>query len=248
MKKRDNNKYKNIEFNSNTNSVEYEEEETERKGPPFILLFLFTAFSILFVLGFSFSTIKFLQDNETINSLISKITGDKDEDTKDNYVITYSETVGGAGKNGIYLVNQFPTPDSEGKKFTGSNYVYNFSLIIGSKTVGAYYEFTAVPNATNTLNPSYVKLYLQKNGSDVKDSYKNNGKIKVFTDYNESKYKEETEGVVIYSGKITEDDAKRGRIDFVMRMWISEDVRVDEEFNNKTFGVRVNTYASFTKG
>ena len=28
-----------------------------------------------------------------------------------------------------------------------------------------------------------------------------------------------------------------------MRMWISEDAKVDEDFMNKTFGVKVNTYA-----
>ena len=193
MKNRDKDKIENFEFDENTQ--EYIEEE-ERKGPPLILLFLFTTVAVLFALGLSFSTIKFLEENETINSLISKITGDDEDDNKENYVITYSENTGGSGSNGIYLVNQFPTPDSEGKKFEGNNYVYNFSLIIGKKTVGAYYEFTAVPNSTNTLNPSYVKIYLQKGtkGEPFKDvpySYKENGKVKVFTDYSESEYKDE---------------------------------------------------------
>ena len=246
MKNSEEDKNKDIDYEENTNDY-YEEEEDERKGPPFILLVLFTTVSVMFALGLSFSTIKFLQDNETINSLISKITNNDDDDNnKENYVITYSENTGSAG-NGIYLVNQFPTEDSVGKGFKGSNYVYNFSLIIGSKTKGAYYEFTAIPNANNTLNPNFVKIYLQKNGADVKESYNNNGKIKVFTDYKKSEY-EEAEGVVIYSGVITEEEARQGRIDFVMRMWISEDAIVDENFNNKTFGVKVNTYAAFTKG
>ena len=236
-------KNEDIEYNENT-IPNYQEDDEERKGPPFILLFLFTTVSVLFALGLSFSTIKIIQNNETINSLISKITNDNEE----RYVITYSESTGNEGKNGIYLVNQFPTPDEVGKKFNGSNYVYNFSLIIGDKTAGAYYEFTAIPTVTtNALNASYVKIYLQKNGEDVPESYKANNKVKVYTDYSPSKY-EEAEGVVIYSGVITEDEAKKGRIDFVMRMWISEDAQVNEDFNNKSFGVKVNTYAAFTKG
>ena len=33
-----------------------------------------------------------------------------------------------------------------------------------------------------------------------------------------------------------------------MRMWVSEDAIVDDNFVNKTFGAKVNTYAAFLKG
>lgn len=221
---------------------EEELEEEERRRPPLILLILLTTFAVLVALGLSFSAIGYLESNETINTIISTIKGDKD---KDAYIITYAENTG-AYKGGINLSNQFPIPDSKGKLFTGENYVYNFALIVGKKTVGAYYELTAVPDYNNTLNPKYVKLYLEKNGEGVSMSYRNNNSVKVFSEYGYSEY-EETDGKLIYKGYITEDDVNKGKIEFVMRMWVSEDALVDNNFNNKTFAVKVNTYARSKK-
>ena len=150
--------------------------------------------------------------------------------------------------NGIRLVNQFPTADEKGKLFEGTNYVYKFTLIVGKKMAGAYYEITAVPNDDNTLDPSYIKLYLEKNNSGVPMTYKDNGRVKVYTDYKESSHQEAV-GKLILSDYITEEDATRGKIDFKLRMWVSEDVKLNETnvetFNNKKFGVKINTYAQF---
>ena len=220
--------------------TEYYVEENERKYPSFIVLLLLTTFAVIAALGLSFSTITLLEGNQTINTLISRIKGENDD--KERYIVTYVENTGPYKDKGIYLINQFPTSDSKGKLFEGENYVFHFSLLLGSKTKDVYYELTAVPNSDNTLNPKYVKLYLEKNGEGVNFSYKPNNKVKVFTDYKDSDY-EETEGKVIYQDFITEADVKNKKIDFVMRMWISEDAKVDEDFMNKTFGVKVNTYA-----
>ena len=220
--------------------TEYYVEENERKYPSFIVLLLLTTFAVIAALGLSFSTITLLEGNQTINTLISRIKGENDD--KERYIVTYVENTGPYKDKGIYLINQFPTSDSKGKLFEGENYVFHFSLLLGSKTKNVYYELTAVPNSDNTLNPKYVKLYLEKNGEGVNFSYNPNNKVKVFTDYKDSDY-EETEGKVIYQDFITEADVKNKKIDCVMRMWISEDAKVDEDFMNKTFGVKVNTYA-----
>ena len=208
-----------------------EEDDDERKEMPFFLLFLLTTVAVLFALGLSFSTINLLQKNETINSLISE--------SKDKYVITYAENINGT-ESSIYLINQFPIPDYQGKQFNGKNEVYNFSLLVSDNSAGLYYEFTAIPTITgnNALDEKDVKIYLTKNGKDVDFSYKN-GKVKVYTDYETSKYG--SEGVVIYSDKITEEEAAEGRIDFVMRMWVAAETEVDDDFSNKKFGVKVNT-------
>lgn len=220
--------------------TEYYVEENERKYPSFIVLLLLTTFAVIAALGLSFSTITLLEGNQTINTLISRIKGENDD--KKRYIVTYVENTGPYKDKGIYLINQFPTSDSKGKLFEGENYVFHFSLLLGSKTKDVYYELTAVPNSDNTLNPKYVKLYLEKNGEGVNFSYNPNNKVKVFTDYKDSDY-EETEGKVIYQDYITEADVKNKKIDFVLRMWISEDAKVDEDFMNKTFGVKINTYA-----
>jgi len=147
---------------------------------------------------------------------------------------------------GIYLTGQFPTRDEIGKLFQGRYYVYNFSLLLGKKTAGSYYELTAVPNIDNTLNPSYVKLYLEKDGQGVDMSYRPNGRVKVFTEYKASE-NPGTEGRVIYKGTVTNEEATRGQVDFAMRMWITEDLDLEEDnssdFYNKKFSVKVNTYA-----
>lgn len=220
--------------------TQYYVEENERKYPSFIVLLLLTTFAVIAALGLSFSTVTLLEGNQTINTLISRIKGENDD--KERYIVTYVENTGPYKDKGIYLINQFPTSDSKGKLFEGENYVFHFSLLLGSKTKDVYYELTAVPNSDNTLNPKYVKLYLEKNGEGVNFSYNPNNKVKVFTDYKDSDY-EETEGKVIYQDYITEADVKNKKIDFVLRMWISEDAKVDENFMNKTFGVKINTYA-----
>ena len=225
--------------------MEEHKEEEKRKFPPFILLILLTTIVTLAALGLSFSAIELLESNETINTIISTLRGDDD---KNKFVIFYSENIntgsGGSSQNRIYLVDQFPTPDSQGKLFQGDFYVFDFTLLVGKKTAGAYYELTAEELLSNNLNPSYVKLYLTKNGSEVDFSFRDNKKVKVYTDYIKSNYPG-TEGRVIYKDFISEEDAKRGKIEFRLRMWISEDVMVDEDYYNKSFGVTVNTYASF---
>ena len=151
-------------------------------------------------------------------------------------------------QNGINLVNQFPTPDEKGKLFEGINYVYNFTLILGKKATGAYYELTGIENIDNNLDSSYVKIYLEKNGQATKFTTRDNGKIKTFNEFKESTH-EGAEGKVIYSDYVTAEDVAKGKIEFKLRMWVSEDVRVNEDnmnnFNNKKFGLRVNTYAQF---
>ena len=149
---------------------------------------------------------------------------------------------------GIYLINQFPTRDEVGKQFKGRNYVFTFSLLVGKKTAGAYYELTAIPGIDNTLDANYVKLYLEKNNKGVDLSYRENGRVKVFTEYKTSEHSEAI-GRVIYSGYVTEEDAKVGKIDFVMRMWVTEDLELNEnnsaDYFNKKFSAKVNTYALY---
>ncbi len=221
---------------------ELEDEARQKKYPPFILLFLFTTIAVLFALGLSFSTISFLQKNETINSIISSLT---DNDDEDKYLIVYDETVGDFS-GGINLTNQFPIPDSKGKLFSGKNSVYNFSIVLGSATKDIYYEITAVPNnpdTNKTLNPNYVKLYLTKNENEELTSTLLNGKVRTYSDYKKST-QEGVDGVVLYSDKVTKDDVEAGRINFTLRMWVSDNAIVDENFSNKTFAVKINIYAA----
>ena len=187
-------------------------------------------------------------DSKVVYLIVEYIGKDDLPKTIESSVNFEFNNFGVSSENGIYLINQFPTKDEIGKLFQGKNYTYAFSLLLGKKTAGAYYELTAVPNKTNTLNPSYIKFYLEKNGQGVDMSYRNNGRVKVFTDYKASD-NPGTEGVLIYKDYITADDINRGKIDFVMRMWVTEDLVLTEdlwqEYFNKVFSVKVNTYAMY---
>lgn len=244
----------------NEKEIDYYINNNERKYP--ILLILLTTFAVLFALGLSFSVINFLDGNQTINTIISIIkkddepsdddnkkddNKDKDKDKdKDRYIVTYVENTGPYREKGIYLVNQFPTKDEVGMQFKGENYVFNFSLILGKNTTGVEYELTAVPDVNNTLPEKYVKLYLEKNGEGTSFSFRPDNKVKTFADYKKSSY-QETDGKLIYKGTISKNDVKNKRIDFVMRMWVSEDAPYTDEVLNKTFSVKVNTYARTSK-
>ena len=150
--------------------------------------------------------------------------------------------------NGIHLLKQFPTSDDVGKLFDGKHYAYNFTLILGKKATGAYYELTGVENADNNLDPSYVKIYLEKNEQAVPFTLRENGKVKTFNEFKKSEH-EGTEGKVIFSDYVTSEDVARGKIQFKLRMWISDELKINENnmnnVNDKKFGIRVNTYAQF---
>ena len=66
------------------------EEETKRRFPSFILLFLIIGVGGIFALGLSLSALGVLNGNETINTIISSLIGD---DGKDKYIITYVENI-----------------------------------------------------------------------------------------------------------------------------------------------------------
>ena len=65
--------------------IKREDEDTKRRFPGFILLFLIIGVGGLFALGFSLSALGVLGGNETINTLISSLIGN---DERDKYIIT----------------------------------------------------------------------------------------------------------------------------------------------------------------
>lgn len=215
-------------------------ENDERKYPP-TLLFIFIIFLVgVTTFGLSYAAMNYIGSNQTINTIISNITGN---DTEGRYIITYVENYGDISpETGINLRNQYPTPDEVGKMFVGENYTYNFSLLLGNATSGSYYEISVIPNDGNTIKEEDVKIYLEKNGTGVEDSFRDNGKVKTFSDYKASKYSDEVKGKVISKGYVTDDDVKNGKINFVMRMWLSEDAETPTDY--KEFGVKVNIYAA----
>jgi len=91
---KDNNNFEEDNNIDNEFKTYYEDEQAKKRFPTFILIFLILTFGLMLALGLSFSAIKLMNSNETINTLISSLTGD---DNKDKYIITYAENTGDGG-------------------------------------------------------------------------------------------------------------------------------------------------------
>lgn len=147
--------------------------------------------------------------------------------------------------NYIYLKNQFPTPDEVGRKLTGEYKVFDFKLEFDKKSLGAVYDITLDKMDGSDIEDSWVKVYLESDGKALNQSIRDNGRIKTFNDY--PIYNNKDNEILLYQSKVTSSDISKGYMDFKLRMWISEDVKIEneeyEEYNAKTIIARVNVYA-----
>lgn len=154
------------------------------------------------------------------------------------YVYTTDKSYG----NNIYLINQFPISDEVGKNLEGKNKTFDFRLEFNGKTAGVNYEITLEKMAGTDLVEDWVKVYLEEEGKGI-NCYRTSGRIKTYNEY--SKYASSKNEIVLYKGKVTEKDLKAGFRNFRFRMWISEDVKVENNnYESKSFIARVNVHAT----
>lgn len=225
---------------------EQEEKRSKLSYKQLILIIFITTITVMFAMGFSFSifdaTLEPNQDN-IINNIIAILRGDDDDDKpnkpSNDIIFSYYEKpfVG----NGIRLYNQFPTRDEIGKAFEGENHVFEFRLILNKNAAGVRYDITAERLINSDLRNEAVKIYLENDGKVVDSVVRNTGRIKTFNEfkvYNKAKVNER----VIYSSVITKAEAKRGYKDFVFKMWVSEDIMMTPDDNNRTFICRISVH------
>ena len=170
--------------------------------------------------------------------------GNKDNDLikpNNESPIKYVFNEGLTKGNYIYLINQFPIQDDVGRKLSGEYKTFDFKLEFRKKALGASYDITLEKMVNSDINNSWIKIYLESDKVALNQSIRDNGRIKTFNDY--TLYSGKDNEIVLYQGKVTASDIAKGYKDFTLRMWISEDVIVDEEFNGKTIVARVNVYA-----
>ncbi len=147
--------------------------------------------------------------------------------------------------NYIYLINQFPTIDEIGKSLQGDKRTNDFKLKFNEDAVGVKYTITVEKLDGSTLDDEWVKLFLVNDGADVRNCYRANNRIKTFNEY--SKYNNKANERVIYNGVITSAEASRGYKDFTFRMWVSEDLNLqnsDYLSQSRTYKARINVYAT----
>ncbi len=164
----------------------------------------------------------------------------KQQEITKNIVFEYSYEDG----NYIYLTNQFPIVDEIGKNLQGDKRTNDFKLRFNNKAVGIRYTITVEKLNGSTLDDEWVKLFLVNDGVDVSNCYRANNRIKTFNEYN--KYLNNNQEKVIYEGVISSAEATRGYKDFTFRMWVSEDLQLNNSdylSEPRTFNARVNVYA-----
>ena len=140
--------------------------------------------------------------------------------------INYSDVNGN-----MSLIGIVPKSDNEGK--IGSSYV-DFTVDGVVDTDKIYYEVYLLPKSGNTINSSYVKVYLTDQENTV---------IKDVTSYNDLRDNENEDGKIIYRATIDPNvngTKKTYTKDFRLRVWLDESY---SESTAKTFEFDINLYA-----
>lgn len=165
----------------------------------------------------------------------------QEEEINKNIIFEYYYEQG----NYIYLINQFPTIDEIGKSLQGEKRTQDFKLKFNADAVGVKYTITVEKLDGSNLDDEWVKMFLVNDGGDVKNCYRSNNRVKTFNEY--SKYNNNSKERVIYQGTISSAEASRGYKDFTFRMWVSEDLVLNNSdylSQTRTYKARINVHAT----
>ena len=155
------------------------------------------------------------------------------------YVFTEDKNMG----DYVYLTNQFPISDEVGKELEGKSKAYNFKLRFNEASIGVKYNITLEKLKESDLMNDWVKVYLLNEEKEISNCIRSNGRIKTFNEY--PLYNDREDEIILYSGVVTSEEAKRGYKNYTLRMWISEDVQVvNEDYPERSMVARVNVYAN----
>ena len=121
--------------------------------------------------------------------------------------------------------SSYPISDETGKVLP---YYSDFSINATTNDMGIKYEIQVVPDANNSIDPQYIKLYL----TDQNDDSITN--VLTYSELTKAEYN--TNAKLVYTNYITETGTK----DFRLRMWIDESYNLQE---GQTFGFKIYLYA-----
>lgn len=112
-----------------------------------LLSVLGVAILVVAVVGVSFAAFSYSRTGEEVNTI-----------TTGTITMNYTDD-----SNGINLTNAMPMSDGDGKKLTGENNVFDFTVsatISGSGTTNIDYAIIAAPEDGNTLKDNDIKVWL----------------------------------------------------------------------------------------
>lgn len=142
--------------------------------------------------------------------------------------------------NHIYITDALPISDENGKKLSGDETVFDFT-VSGSygRSGNIFYDVYATPYE-QTLPSEYVKVYMTDQNDSPVDGYRDDTKeVPTYASLND--YTEE-ESKILYSSVLTDKENSKN---LRLRVWLSKDFNPDEDKADQslTFAFKVNVKA-----
>lgn len=160
------------------------------------------------------------------------LTGTKENSINTGYVsFSYNESE----TNVISIQNAIPISDENGKKLTGNDNTFDFTLsakFAGVSSIG--YEIYATP-VEKTLDTNFVKVYLTDQNDNPVSGF--DGTVPTYEELTDST---EVGSKTIYKSSLTQSDKVEK---FRLRVWISSDYNYSEESKRLSFKVNVKGMA-----
>lgn len=198
------------------------------KNNQILMSVLATVMLLISMTGLSYAFFTYSAGGSTINTI-----------TTGTISFAYSEQ-----SNGISLTNAFPMSDTEGKILaanTPSNGVTQgyFDFTVSGTVAGVTdvnYEIYAKSDATSTIAPSFIKVYLT-NGSGETPIVGFSGAVPTFDLLRTSTM--DVNGKTLYNGTINNKSITQT---FRLRIWIADNYTINAE--SKTFKMKVYVQAT----
>ena len=133
----------------NDDKLKNDELKEEKNGKLYFIL-LALLLIVLLAIGISAVAVTVTKKGDKVNTI-----------TTGNISLDYTEDT-----NGITITNAMPLTDAAGKKLSGTDQYFDFSVISTiTGQANITYEISALKLAKSTLDDKNVKLYLEKNES-----------------------------------------------------------------------------------
>lgn len=204
----------------NDDKIKNDELKEEKNGKLYFIL-LALLLVVLLAIGISAVAVTVTKKGDKVNTI-----------TTGNISLDYTEDT-----NGITITNAMPLTDAAGKKLSGADQYFDFSVISTiTGQANITYEISALKLAKSTLDDKDVKLYLEKKESGV---YKEVMKPTTFSPLaSKSDIGSEEGTMILYKDTVKSSQTDRYRL----RMWLDENAKIDNI--SRTFTVQVAIHAT----
>ena len=209
------------DFNQNYNQFNKQNlnnnDETKKK---IIISILGLAILIVAIIGISFAAYKLMIVTKNPNSI-----------STDQVDVSFTES-----NSSINITNAMPTSDENGK--TMEDNTFEFVVTTKAKSsIKVPYTISITTNDGNTLDDSFVKVYLVKDGEEI---------VNPTLVSNLAVYNERNNSKILYSNNSsnTKDGVKKEH--YKLKVWVDESFDIGNN-TSKSYGLKVNVDSNLNK-